>query len=43
MAPQALVLLASQHWALLTVEAIVIFVIGYRIFQFYDRRVIKFL
>jgi ABC-type polysaccharide/polyol phosphate export permease len=35
--------MALQHWVLLTVEAVVVFLIGYRIFQFYDQRVIKFL
>ena len=35
--------MAPQYWVVLTVEALVVFLIGYRIFQFYDQRVIKFL
>lgn len=32
-----------NYWALLTVETIVIFLAGYKIYQYFDRRVLKFL
>lgn len=35
--------LAPQHWILFSVQAVAMFAVGYRIFQHYDRRVIKFL
>jgi ABC-type polysaccharide/polyol phosphate export permease len=35
--------LAPHHWAVLTVECLVFFVVGQRIYRYYDRRVIKFL
>ena len=33
----------SHWWLILTAESLLLFWIGYRIYQFYDRRVIKFL
>jgi ABC-type polysaccharide/polyol phosphate export permease len=35
--------LAGEHWVVLTVTSLVVFAIGYRVFQHFDRRVIKFL
>jgi len=35
--------LEPQHWAVLTLECLVVFMLGYRIFLYFDRRVIKFL
>jgi len=35
--------LEGQYWLTLVVEAVLLFLIGYRIFQYYDRRVIKFI
>lgn len=35
--------LEPQHWLVLTCESLVLFLLGYRVFQRYDRRVIKFL
>jgi ABC-type polysaccharide/polyol phosphate export permease len=35
--------LAGHHWVVLTVTSLVVFAIGYRVFQHFDRRVIKFL
>lgn len=32
-----------RHWALLTFEAAAMFVAGYKIYQYFDRRVLKFL
>jgi ABC-type polysaccharide/polyol phosphate export permease len=35
--------LEGRYWLTLIIEAVILFFIGYRIFQHYDRRVIKFL
>jgi ABC-2 type transport system permease protein len=35
--------LEPKYWAIFTVEALLVFAIGYRLYQRYDRRVIKFL
>ena len=36
--------LAGEHWVVLTVtSSAIVFAIGYRVFQHFDRRVIKFL
>jgi ABC-type polysaccharide/polyol phosphate export permease len=35
--------LEGRYWLILAVEAVILFFIGYRIFQHYDRRVIKFI
>jgi ABC-type polysaccharide/polyol phosphate export permease len=35
--------LAGEHWVVLTVSSLIVFAIGYRVFQHFDRRVIKFL
>lgn len=35
--------LELQHWAVLSLESVLVFAIGYRLFQHFDRRVIKFL
>ena len=35
--------LEPQHWAVLTLESTAVFLVGYRIFLYFDRRVIKFL
>ena len=32
-----------QYWTTLTVETVIVFVAGFKIYQYYDRRVIKFL
>ena len=36
-------LMEPQAWAILVLESLLIFALGYRIFTYYDRRVIKFL
>ena len=33
----------AEYWALLTVESLVLLIVGYRVYQYFDRRVIKFL
>jgi ABC-type polysaccharide/polyol phosphate export permease len=35
--------LEPRHWTVLSFEAVLLFVVGYRVFQHFDRRVIKFL
>jgi ABC-type polysaccharide/polyol phosphate export permease len=35
--------LEARHWAVLAVEAVVMFAVAQRIYRYYDRRVIKFL
>lgn len=35
--------LEPRYWQVLTVEAVVVFLAGYRLYQYFDRRVLKFL
>jgi len=37
------VMLEGKYWAVLGIESILLFFIGYFVFQYYDRRVIKFI
>ena len=36
-------MMAPRDWAILTLESLICFAIGVKIYQYFDRRVIKFL